>query len=298
MHQSQNHKKKDEKTRKSGLLRHIKQITSSIDEIGQKTYLYEKGKPASNQWMDDHCDGMWIKPQFNGIDQSSKELKKFKDDLDSLGHTIEYYNKNPGKIIEAGHSQLAQMAVDKLGYDNVKNMILKKMGTNAVLAALPVKAGMAAKFATIGKTGFSAAGYLETAEKLAAMLKTYHAKELLHGLKFMANESQELLGKLMQVWKEKPDAVMTELMSLNSEIDPCLSARKCQLVPYNSNDKTQLRKGLGCCPGQTAHHVTPDSAAKNAGCRNYKYEHAPTICLEGQDNTYGSHGSVHLNLDK
>lgn len=47
----------------------------------------------------------------------------------------------------------------------------------------------------------------------------------------------------------------------NAKSDPCLNARKCQLVPYSATSnhkKTENPKQGGCCPGQTGHHLLPD----------------------------------------
>ena len=89
-------------------------------------------------------------------------------------------------------------------------------------------------------------------------------------------------------------------MTALAEVSPCLRARKCQLVPYNKTDsaREQAKNGAGCCPGQTGHHIIPDSAAKGAGCTGYTKGSAPTICLEGASNNYGSHGAAHQALKK
>ena len=290
--------KQDEKTRKGGMLRHIRQVTSKIDKVGQKYVRYKKGSPAENSWMDDHCDGMWVKPQFGDMKEFDKELGNFKKDLDNLGATVDSLLKNPGKVLEAGYSQLASQAVEKLGHEAVEEMLLKKLGQDVLLALLPVgKAGALAKVGAVMKAGVSGASYLDTAEKLVAALGTDHAKDLLQSMKFLVTDADKRFGELAKVWQDKPDAVMAELMSVNAEFDACLRAKKCQLVPYKSNTKANTKKGEGCCPGQTAHHVIPDSAAKSAGCEDYKYGTAPTICLEGQDNNFGSHGRAHTKLD-
>ncbi|MCE3602999.1 hypothetical protein LXA47_05200 [Massilia sp. P8910] len=290
--------KKDEKTRAGGLLRRVRQVTSGLNDAGKANNNYAKGKPSGNEWMDDHCDGMWVKPQFNGIDDVGQQLTKYKSDLNKLGDTVDSYMKNPGKIVKASYEQLSRQAIDKLGYDNVRNMLLKKFGGDALLAALPVKAGAAAKIAAVAKGGFSAAGYVSGAQQLAATLGTDHAKELLQGIEYMLGEKKERLVALQSVWKDRPDVVMAELMSLNGEFDSCLRARKCHFVPFRNNGKKNSSNGRGCCPGQTAHHVIPHAAAKDAKCTGYTYGGGLTICLEGQDNTYGSHGRAHEGLDK
>jgi hypothetical protein len=115
-------------------------------------------------------------------------------------------------------------------------------------------------------------------------------------------------------------------MSLIAQVDPCLRARKCLLVPYknaasdgskdeeesakrtaetgkkttvkSSKAKSQAKHGGGCCPGQTGHHILPNAMVEGAGCPGYDYDSAPTMCLEGAKNgpTHGSHGMAHHRL--
>jgi len=68
----------------------------------------------------------------------------------------------------------------------------------------------------------------------------------------------------------------------------------------NSNFFTKLGLGTsgGCCPGQTGHHLIPDSWAKNANCTNYKEGDAPVVCVEGVSQNDGTHQSVHYNLNE
>ncbi|MCY0915469.1 hypothetical protein [Massilia antarctica] len=291
------HQKKDEKTRKGGLIRLVRDVTAGVDKIGRANYGYDKTKPIGNEWMDDHCAGMWVKPQFTGLDEA--EVAKYKKDLDKFGDTVDSYLKNPGKIVKASYEQLSRQAVDKFGYESVRNMVVKKVGVDALIAAVPgpAKAGALAKMIAIGKAGFSAASYVDTAKTLATALATDHAQELLRGMEYMVGEKKERLVELQKVWKDKPDRVMAELMSINGEFDACLRARKCHFTPYRNTSKENAKKGRGCCPGQTPHHVIPDSAVKDAKCKGYNHDGGLTICLEGQDNNAGSHGRAHNNLN-
>jgi hypothetical protein len=55
--------------------------------------------------------------------------------------------------------------------------------------------------------------------------------------------------------------------------------------------------GKGCCPGQTGHHLLPE--AMFAHCPNYTsatHKRAPTMCVEGANNSLGSHGKAHRSL--
>jgi len=82
--------------------------------------------------------------------------------------------------------------------------------------------------------------------------------------------------------------------------DPCQSALRCLLVPYAG------KKGEGaCCQGQTGDHLIDAACFHNKGrgdepdsktlpgCSKYDTNRAPVMCVEGQNNTQGTHGDMH-----
>ena len=110
--------------------------------------------------------------------------------------------------------------------------------------------------------------------------------------------------------------VVSDIMYGVAETNACIRARRCSLVRYRDthgnqlaktmptdsrdpeagdkvSDETPLLKGNvdGCCPGQTGHHVLPGAMFK--GCKSYKHQEAPVVCVEGVNNSHGSHGLVH-----
>jgi len=124
---------------------------------------------------------------------------------------------------------------------------------------------------------------------------------------------------ILEDFKKNPHKAHANAMSIMAQLDPCVRARKCMLVPYQNTkglgDKltkeisgeegggglkaiAQARHGNGCCPGQTGHHILPDAMVKDADCPGYDYDMAPTVCLEGTKNgkEHGSHGMAHGNL--
>ena len=129
---------------------------------------------------------------------------------------------------------------------------------------------------------------------------------------------------------EKRKALQKQLVNeaMQAAQDPCINARKCMLVPYKG-DTYQSKKHLqtvkvgrhilkeipkgkgstfmtkigmgtssGCCPGQTGHHVIPDSWAKKAECTNYSEGQAPVVCVEGVSQNDGTHGEIHTKLNE
>lgn len=133
--------------------------------------------------------------------------------------------------------------------------------------------------------------------------------------------------------KKVANEVMADVQSAYGAANPCMRARKCFLVPFNKTESEAASwKGDACCPGQTGHHLMPDAmfrdpskAAQDKAFNSWKSSYggkiphdqlkpsdmprdkkpkmkcwdnyteagAPTICLEGTDNTSGSHGAVH-----
>jgi hypothetical protein len=91
-----------------------------------------------------------------------------------------------------------------------------------------------------------------------------------------------------------------DITSKDAAEDECVKARKCQLSPYNVKPRDGIH---ACCPGQTPHHVIPKSSffvtsvkakTKLPGAEDYNPNKAPCICLEGTNNTMGTHGDAHL----
>ncbi|MDC6258437.1 HNH/endonuclease VII fold toxin-2 domain-containing protein [Ralstonia solanacearum] len=102
----------------------------------------------------------------------------------------------------------------------------------------------------------------------------------------------ERLGKQV---RNDPQKAVADFMMAAAKLNPCVRARRCSLVPYG---KTDSLTGHGCCPGQTGHHLIPDSAVKDSGCTGYNYKEAPTVCAEGTGNSHGgSHQMLHDKLD-
>lgn len=135
-------------------------------------------------------------------------------------------------------------------------------------------------------------------------------------------------------WRQMQQDMTREMQdAINSPAGACIQARRCFLVPYeignddrnaqipNYNDQEAGRnssssrgRGLfgrvqpfnlgdsrGCCPGQTGHHVLPQSWLNGPGgggsCPGYDHDKAPTACLEGYSQYSGSHGTAHDALD-
>jgi len=96
---------------------------------------------------------------------------------------------------------------------------------------------------------------------------------------------------------EKRRAAQTltaEGQGMLAELNACLHARKCTLVPYKNQDS-------GCCKGQTGHHLIPEAMIdpEHGGeCEGYNHGKAPTVCVEGVGHSQGTHGRIHSKMDE
>jgi Domain of unknown function (DUF4150)/GHH signature containing HNH/Endo VII superfamily nuclease toxin 2 len=70
----------------------------------------------------------------------------------------------------------------------------------------------------------------------------------------------------------------------------CVQAMRCMLRPYSPSKE----KG-GCCPGQTPHHVPPQSYVNHL--KSFNEGTALCVCLEGMNQHVGSHGENHALID-
>ncbi len=104
---------------------------------------------------------------------------------------------------------------------------------------------------------------------------------------------------------------VADLQRSIATLNPCTRARKCTLVPYKEKNKATGKRvdksaaktsELGCCPGQTKHHLIPQTYLKNrpdsSQCAKYDGDAAPTICVEGTSHWAGSHKAAHKAMDE
>ncbi len=77
----------------------------------------------------------------------------------------------------------------------------------------------------------------------------------------------------------------------DAEGSDCVKAMRCFLRPYSRD----LVGKSGCCPGQSPHHIPPNSMVKHLP--NHNHGSALCVCLEGASQHVGSHGENHAALD-
>ena len=285
-------KKGVKRRRKGGLSGKLAEAAEGIDGVGKNKANYKRNKSSrtaldGNAWMEDHCSGLWITPCFGYSEEFEKNLtdmmENLKDDSTSMMLNL------LGEIKEFALEKAKEEAVD--------------IGTRfAARTALKGVVGILTAETAIGPVlmgAWTVSDILGTAAELAELAgpKGKAAYEAMMNL----NDISEKGAKILADYKDNPHKAHADAMTLMARIDPCTRARKCMLPPYKNTDGSpskamaQARHGNGCCPGQTGHHILPDSMVKDAGCPGYDQKEAPVICLEGRNNCaeHGSHGGAH-----
>ncbi|WP_437484891.1 PAAR-like domain-containing protein [Sorangium sp. So ce1014] len=290
-------KDQSKKPKRKGLVQRLGKVASVPDEMARKAYLYKR--TAANAWVDDYCDGLWIKPS-----NKVEEFKKAKAEIEK------FLNQDMWSLAQSAFGELMELAKAQLS----PWFLLKKAGGLALRSVLKEGGALAAGATGVGLvvsaglTAWTIADVISTATEIAEAIGP-EGLEILADLKAVEFIEKMLKDKLKQ-WKENPTQFMADAMTALAAADACTRARKCMLVPY---DKTipaseAARSGAGCCPGQTGHHVMPgsmfgrrsngtrDPAFATACAGGYDHGNAPTICLEGTTAYHGSHGVAHSQL--
>ncbi|MDN3577729.1 DUF4150 domain-containing protein [Chitinimonas viridis] len=288
-----------------------------------------KGVPKDKQgkvdkagnWVMDHCGPLMVHPGDN-----FEDWKKDFGDLGSLMKKASDQLKND--VIAKMEKEIAEFAAKKLTKMAVRRGLT---GWIPVVGWVLTAVDVAATGYEIATTVSTMKDELADLKKTVDNLKK-ESDNVTKAFKDYEDKLKKY-GTMSADEKKKAEReVMAAVQGAYGAANPCLRARKCALVPYNKADKDNGWLGKGCCPGQTGHHLLPDamfrSADKqeqakafetwkksyggkkdkskltasdmprdhkaNAKCWDkYKEGPAPTICLEGTDNTSGSHGLVH-----
>jgi hypothetical protein len=273
-----------------------KKTVDRLEALSKKTKDKFTGKQGSgNAWMS-HCDGLWLKP--GGGQDELKKLEEFKD---LIGDASKDLNAAIKSQLEPLIEKVKQEMTDK-----ALQMAAKKAAVYGGKTA--ARHGAALAGAAVGGVGAVVTealaliwtigdGLYTGYEVVTSGYDIYAAANEIMSMLDVAQRAQDELAKLAQdAQNMSPTDVMATGMGILSRLNPCTRARRCLLVPYRNTSTAKSLNGGGCCPGQTGHHVIPEEAAKS--CSGYNHGGAPTICVEGVNNTNGTHGKAHDNLSK
>lgn len=291
--------------KKKGLMANIRKAADGLDRIGKTAAAYKRkagGTATSgNAWMDDHCTGLWITPDFT-------VNTDFKAALDNAMRTLQ---EDKWSLLMDAFDELGEVAVEAAGNVAKKKItgFLVKTGLKAVVGGAAAKSVIV----PILMGAWTLYDLMETAEELAE-LAGKEGKAILDAMGDLKN-IEEKAQAILDDYAKNPHKAQANAMELLAKLNACTRARKCMLVPYQNTTSAlsetdedqeipagevllkapaQAQHGNGCCPGQTGHHVLPGAMFKDAGC-SYDHSMAPTICLEGRSNAaaHGSHGKAH-----
>lgn len=232
-------------------------------------------KKKSGDWRK-HCKGLEILPK----ELSKEDFEAMKAQAAKKLNSLELVEKALDRMVE----QVSDKAIEKIGLMAAKTL---------------AKAGLKGWLGPIGWawTAYDVYDGIKTANQLRQMIKDI--KKEVSDLKNFTKKFSEMNG-------DEPDKEMAEIMKNIGKFNGCIRARKCQLVKYTST-KGVKKTQVGCCTGQTGHHIIPNSfyfkgsveeGQKVDDCKKYKEGKAPAVCAEGTGKTHGSHGELHSSFQK
>jgi Domain of unknown function (DUF4150) len=239
-------------------------------------------KKKDYHWTDDHCDGLEVK--IIDADAAKEQLENLKDVYKSLPEEL--------NLLQALKSELQDMAVNAAGKAAAKFAVktgVKQAAGSVVPLAGNIVMGLWSVYdaaVAIGDVNEIRQVANSTLEQLDVLEKKF--------------DDIKRLGDKLNKGNLTPDEIQSaavEGQEALATLNNCVRARKCNLVPHTQNDNTRgvetAKTGHGgCCNGQTGHHLVSGAAMKEA-CTDYKHETAPTVCVEGTSQHFGSHKRVH-----
>ncbi|MBK8255874.1 MAG: DUF4150 domain-containing protein [Polyangiaceae bacterium] len=267
--------------------------------------LVKKGGDKLGGWVLDHCGPLLVKP---GAD--FKEWMNEFGDLNKLMEQATQTLKN--EVIQKLEQEIAEYATKKL---------VKMAVRRGLTGWIPI-VGWALTIADVAYTGYELSQKIPELKEQLSGLKDM-AKNLEEAGSKIARTFNDYKDKIKNFDKLSPEEqgkvareLMADVQSAYALANPCLRARKCLLVPFSKTESSPATlAGDACCPGQTGHHLLPDAmfrdpektaAARKANPKidrkdlplekcweGYTEGGAPTICMEGTNNTMGSHGAMH-----
>lgn len=277
---------------RKGFLSKIKQRFQKMTDKLKKDKNF-KGNP-DNDWME-HCDGLWIKPSVKNFPQAmndfAKEIEGIASDLSGVVSSV--VKPLVDKLVRELGEKIAKEAAER----GVK--LAARAGARwAVGASGAAVAGVGAAVTETIATAWNIVDWASTAYDGYQLGKEIYAN--IDQIKAVLGDFESASNALKGIWekaKSNPQAAMADVMGVLSRLNACTRARRCILVPYSRTSTAGSLGGKGCCPGQTGHHVIPDEMAKG-NCPGYSHGAAPTICVEGVNNTHGTHGQIHRKMAK
>jgi hypothetical protein len=265
-------------------------------DLGKKTTGAVGAKTDKNGWIRDHCEFLGVKP-VNGVDGFDGYVNELKGLPEKLAEQLlKPLDTLKNKLIQELEEKIAKKAAEMAATQAAKAGLKRLVG--ALSWATGPIGGAIVNGALVASDIYSAA---QAVQELRSSFP-----ELKQAIDQVASEAKKIAAEVTDIKKvfdryNGPDGaqtMMSDFMEATAHVNPCIRARKCQLVPYNKTGTAASQDGGGCCPGQTGHHLIYDSWMDGAGCSKYSHGTAPNVCVEGTDQRHGSHGKIHDATDE
>ncbi|MFC4158938.1 PAAR-like domain-containing protein [Chitinimonas lacunae] len=266
-------------------------------------------------WIEEHCDGLLIKPGSFDAGQMDALREILDNGPTALGQVARDMLKDAAMEV-LGH--LSKEAAEKAG-----KMLARTLSRHAVIsavAAAPAATGVGAAVVPVTELVGNVVGLVidvvdgiwtayqigkEAPALIAKVKEVFGAFDNLgkatsslferYGLDPKTATWDDLFKRMKKV---TPTEMAADAMSVMAKANPCTRARRCILVRYEDTEQPKAFDGTGCCPGQTGHHLIPDKMMQGVNCPGYEYPKAPNVCVEGVNQSHGTHNEVHKRLDK
>ncbi|WP_167081417.1 PAAR-like domain-containing protein [Massilia aquatica] len=272
-------KAKKERNAKSKLHKLLKSKRSTTKGGGQRVNDWH--------WTDDHCDGLTVPLA------SAETAKKYAEDMNEVFKTL----PDELAVLDAVKSELQSMVTNAAGKAAGK-LALKAGIKQAAGSSVPVAGNIAMAIWSL-YDAVVAIGDVKEIKRVATK-----ALQELDILKTTLKELQTHAKTLDKLDPKVAHRIAVDAQEVLATLNDCTRARKCNLVPHTrSNGEPLLPNSMehankgGCCPGQTGHHLVPKESL-DGKCKGYTHGLAPTVCVEGTSQFFGSHQRVHRALAK
>jgi hypothetical protein len=285
------------------------------DKTSQERLREEKNKRANSR------KGRLRKKIIGTLDNKLDKLMNWKQMNCSMALIInECTFNNPEKIKELQEkfsqrkqdfSELQEQFVAKISEfkDSLPNSAVEIIGAIGEAALGKSVLDFAAKkvpFLGQAKSAYDVGGVLWDVYDLGSQVRSWQDEITVLGDK-MSKQFEENIKDLKELKEgELTKNTFLEKQRRDAETNKCIKARKCKLVTYSQSNNPNIAGDTGCCPGQTGHHLIPNSMfqVKNEATEKketnikecaakYSYSKAPVVCAEGTNQHSCSHGDAH-----
>jgi len=248
--------------------------------IDRKIQAYEKG--SDGLWKRENCQGLNFNPPSpKEFRTKGKQITDMKD-----------ISKEIQRQLQEMHDRLKEAYDTRIERIRERISKLDKKVQKAVVKRIKKVISRTAIRAWLGPVGWLWAGY----DLLSGAIEF---AELYNKISEMRQDLDDLIKFKNKINTNLTQKGIADLQAGLAKTNPCLKARKCMLVEYDTDSDSNIgshnKKNTGCCFGQTAHHVIPGSMFTNPyDCKDYKYGKAPCVCVEGTGHSLGgSHQNIH-----